>query len=203
MPTPQLQLDAASTAVVFIECQNGVIGADGALPELAAAAAPRVPAMAELARGARAAGALVVHLTYAPALNNRSSNRAPVMFGHVLPLMQDWNLDHPATQVVDEIGVAESDLVMPRHSGLSPTYRTELFPILRNAGCSTVVLAGVSLNIAVPVVAAQAVDEGFPTVVARDAVAGTPVEHAQSMLRHTVAHIARLATVAEILQALG
>lgn len=203
MPRPPLELDPATTALLIIETQEGVVGRSSTLPDIAVAAAPILPRIAALANGMRNAGAQVVHLTYVPALGNRSSNRAPVMFQAVLPLMQTWQPDGPEAQPVQEVGVGDGDLVLPRHSGLSPTYNTEIFPMLRNAGYTTVVLAGVSLNIAVPLVAAQATDENFTAIVATDAVAGTPAEHAESILRNTIAFIARLASVDAVLAALG
>jgi nicotinamidase-related amidase len=198
VPKAPLRLDASSTALVVIECQNGVVGSTSVLPDLAAAAAPVLPAIGRMVEQARNAGARVVHLTYVPALDNRSSNRRPTLFGAILDLMGDWTADHPATQVVDEIGVAPQDLVLPRHSGLSPTHSTELFKLLRNADVQTIIVAGVSLNIAIPVVCTEAVDEGFSVVVARDTVVGTPAEHAEGILRYTLPFIARITTADEV-----
>jgi nicotinamidase-related amidase len=196
-------LAPSSTAVLFIECQIGIIGPESVLPELAAAAAPILPALGRLAAGFRRAGGLVVHLTYVPVLGNRSSNRVPRLFGKIMPAMQDWTPTHRATQVIDEIGRHEDDLLFMRHSGMSPTAHTELFPVLRNAGYTRVVVAGVSLNIAVPVVVTHAADEGFPSVIPRDAVAGTPAEHGESMLRHTLNALSTITTTDEVLIALG
>jgi nicotinamidase-related amidase len=194
-------LTGATTALVLIECQNGIVGEGSVLPELAEAAAPILPVLGRLADGVRAVGGLVVHLTYVPMLGNRSSNRKPVLFDHVLKLMQDWTPVHPATQVVDAIGTDPRDLVLPRHSGMSPTYNTELFAVLRNAGFDTVIVGGVSLNVAIPVVATQAADEGFTVLVPVDGVAGTPSDHAASMLRYTIAFLAHLARADEIVAA--
>jgi nicotinamidase-related amidase len=196
-------LTPSTTALLLVECQNGIIGPDSVLPDLAAAAAPIRPQLGRLADGFRRAGGLVVHLTYVPALGNRSSNRVPRLFGHVLPLMQDWTPTHRATQPVDEVGVHPGDLLLPRHSGMSPTANTELFPLLRNAGYHDVVVAGVSLNIAVPVVVTHAADEGFRSLIARDAVAGTPVEHGESMLAHTLSALSTITTTDAVLAALG
>lgn len=193
---------STTTALILIECQNGIVGRESALPELAKAAAPILPVLGRLAHGVREQGGRVFHLTYVPALENRSSNRKPVLFGHVLPLMRDWTPSHPAAQPVDEIGVDPRDIVMLRNSGMSPTAHTELFPVLRNAGFTTVILGGVSLNVAIPIVATQATDEGFTVLVPRDGVAGTPEEYGQSILRYTVSVLARVTTADEILAAL-
>ena len=186
-------------AVLFVECQNGLLGERSVLPAIVDAARPLLPAMSRLARGAREAGHLVVHLTYAPAAGNRSSNRRAPLFRGLLPQLDDWETDSDAVAVVPEIGVGPGDLVLTRHSGVSPTYGTETFKMLRNVGVRAVVVAGISLNLAIPLVAAQAADEDFDVVVARDAAAGSPPGHAASMLEHTVAYLARLTTVDELL----
>ena len=187
------------TALVLIEFQEGIIGSLSVLPTLAEEAASIVPTLARLVRGAREANVQVVHLLYCPVADNRSSNRKPVMASTVLARQSDWTLDHPAVQVPDEIGIGPNDLVLVRHSGLSPTHGTETFKILRNLGISVVVIAGVSTNIAVPVVSVEAVDEGFSVIVPRDAVAGTPRAHSESMLVNSIAPVAHLTTTEALL----
>lgn len=196
-------MGAETTAVLFVECQNGLLGEDSVLPAIAEAASRAIPAMARLADGARATGARVVHLTYVPAAGNRSLNRRPPLFRGIAGLMDGWQPDDPATRPIDAIGVGPDDLVLPRHTGLSPTYGGETFKLLRNIGIRTIVVAGISLNIAIPVVATEAVDEDFDVVIPRDAVAGSPPEHAESVLRHTLPFIARLTTVDELLTTWG
>jgi nicotinamidase-related amidase len=46
---------------------------------------------------------------------------------------------------------------------------------------------------------AGATDENFAVTVATDASVGTPREHHESMLKHSLAFIARLGTVDEVL----
>ena len=53
----------------------------------------------------------------------------------------------PAVQPPAEIGVDPGDLVVPRHHGLGPMGGTELDPILRNLGITTIVGVGVSVNV--------------------------------------------------------
>jgi nicotinamidase-related amidase len=193
----------ATTAVLFVECQNGLLGEQSVMRALADGARPQIAAMGRLARGARAAGARVVHLTYAPLAGNRSSNQRPPLFGRLLPSLAEWHPQHEAVQPIPEIGVGPDDLVLQRHTGLSPTYGTETYKLLRNIGMETIVFAGISVNIAIPVAATEAADEDFAVVVASDAVAGTPDEHVTSMLRHTLPFIATLHTVDELLAGWG
>jgi nicotinamidase-related amidase len=70
-----------------------------------------------------------------------------------------------------------------------------------NLGVRMVVLAGVSLNVAIPVAMSELADEGFSVAVARDTVAGTPAEHAESMMRHTLRFLAAITTADQVIAA--
>jgi nicotinamidase-related amidase len=190
--------DPRRTALLFVECQRGVIGDLSVLPALAEAAQPALAAMARLATGARRAGVQVAHLTYLPLAGGRSaSQRSPLM--RATASTAAWRDDDAALDIVPEIGVGPDDLVLPRHQGISPVHRTEVLTVLRNMGLEEVVVAGVSTNLAVPLVAVGAADEDFGVTVATDATVGTPEEHHMSMLRHSLAFVARLATIDELL----
>lgn len=78
---------------------------------------------------------------------------------------------HPETAGPD-------DLVVARHHRLYPTVDTELLPVLASLGVRSVVLAGVSLNLARPFAAGHMSQMGYRVVVPRDAVAGTPAVYA-------------------------
>ena len=201
MPLPELILEPDRTALVIVECQNGVVGPDSALPDLAAAAAPILPVIGRLARAARKAGVRVVHLTYEPVFDGRSANQNTPLQKGIHATTSGWTAEDAGTAIVDEIGVDPADLVLPRHSGMSPTHSTELFALLRNLGVRTVVLAGVSLNVAIPVAAVELADEGFSVAVARETVAGTPAEHAESMMRYTLRFLATITTADEVISA--
>jgi len=190
--------DPRTTALLFIECQRGVVGDLSVLPALAEAAAPVLPTMGRLAAGAREHGVQVAHLTYFPLAGGRSeSKRAPLM--RATTASRDWHPAHPAYEIVPEVGVGPDDLLLPRHQGISPVHNTEVLPILRNMGIDEVVVAGVSTNLAVPLVAVGAADENFAVTVPTDAVVGTPAEHHASMLRYCLAFVARLATTDQLL----
>jgi len=190
--------DPRTTAVLFVECQRGVIGDLSVLPTLAEAARPALAAMARLAAGARTAGVQVVHLTYLPLAGGRSaSQRSPLM--RATTSTAAWRDTDAALDIVPELGLGPDDLVLPRHQGISPVHRTEVLAILRNMGMDEVVVAGVSTNLAVPLVAVGAADEDFGVTVATDATVGTPAEHHASMLRHSLAFVARLASTDELL----
>ncbi|MEY2571665.1 MAG: hypothetical protein QOE63_2015 [Acidimicrobiaceae bacterium] len=194
-----MTLEPATTAVVFVEAQNGLLGPDSKMKSLAVPARAAIPNMGRLAHGARAAGVQVVHLTFVPAAGTRSSNRRAPLNQRLLDSLADWTPDSDAVQPIPEIGVGPDDLVLARHTGISPTHGTETFKLLRNMGIETIVLAGISANIAIPVAATEAGDEDFDVIVARDAVGGAPAEHVESMMNHTLPFVATLLTVDQLL----
>jgi nicotinamidase-related amidase len=191
-------LESDTTALLFVECQRGVIGDLSVLPALAESARPVVAAMGRLAAGARAADVPVVHLTYVPGAGGRTANRRSRLM-RATTATAEWDDQHPAAQVVPEIGVEPGDLVLPRHQGVSPVHRTEVLAVLRNMGIEHVVIAGVSTNLAVLLVAVGAADEDFAVTIPTDATVGTPPEHHESVLAHSLAFVGRLATVDQLL----
>ena len=91
--------DPARTALVMIECQRGVVGDLSVLPDLAAAAGPVLETIGRLAREARRAGVTVVHLTYAPLAEGRSTNlRSPVT--RATASTSSWGPERPGAEVV-------------------------------------------------------------------------------------------------------
>jgi nicotinamidase-related amidase len=188
--------DPATTAVVVVECQRGVLGEESMLPDLARDSQHIVPAIARLLDAARSAGVTVAHATFEGVLGATSRGTAP-LWRAVSGSTADWRPGHPGTEVLPEL-LGADDLVLPRHHGLSPTWKTELLPVLRNRGIRTLVLVGVSLNVALLLTAAEAEAEGFTVVVPRDAVAGTPREYGEQVLRGSMAMLARITTVADL-----
>ena len=184
----------AHTAVVTSEVQRGVVGEGSVLPELAAAAEPVLQNIGRLVKGARAAGVRVVHCTASRRADGFGSNRNARLF----MAMKGSQL---APTVVPEVGVDESDLVLTRYHGLSPMGNTDLDPILRNAGVTTIVATGVSVNVAVTNLAFDAVNAGYQVVIPRDAVAGLPADYVEAVFANTLSLVATLTTTDEVLAA--
>ena len=186
------------TAVVTSEIQNGVVGDDAALPELAAAARPMLPAVARLVRSARSAGVEVVHGTFERRVDGKGANTNARLFHGVDKSPVKLLPGSPATQVVAEVGVMPTDLVIPRTHGLNPMAGTELDPVLRNLGVSTIVVAGVSVNVAIPNLVMDAVNRGYNVVLPRDAVCGVPAAYADAVIDNTLSLLATVTTVDEL-----
>jgi nicotinamidase-related amidase len=75
--------------------------------------------------------------------------------------------------------------------------------MLRAEDVTTVVVAGVSLNVAVPNLVFELGHRAYHVVVVRDAVAGYPVEYGEQVLKHTLRMVATLATTDEVLAVWG
>ena len=189
--------DRANVAVLCVECQNGVLGADSVLPALADHCRGLVTDLRRLLDAARAAGVQVVHATYAGALGGHPVGTAR-LWRTLAPATADWEPGSSPTQVISEL-LDSTDLVLPRHHGLFPTIDSELLPVLQGIGVKTVVLAGVSLNLALPYTAGHLTQAGFRLVVPRDAVGGTPRQYAEQVLTHTIAVLGRLTTIDELI----
>jgi nicotinamidase-related amidase len=193
--TPQVE-DLAATAVVCVECQNGVLGPDSVLPALAADSAGLVANLRRLLDGARERGVRVVHATYEGSLGGEPTGTAR-LWRALGPATAAWAPGRVETQVLPEL-LAPTDMVLPRHHGLFPTLDTELLPVLKGLGVRTVVLTGVSLNLALPTTAGHTTQAGFRLVVPRDAVGGTPTDYANGVLDNTIAVLGRITTVDEL-----
>lgn len=193
-PTPW---NPDTTAVVCIECQNGVLGPDSVLPALAADSSDLVGNVRRLLDGAREFGARVVHATYEGSLGGRPSGTAR-LWRALAPATAGWAPGTVETSVIPEL-LIDDDLVLPRHHGLFPTLDSELLPVLKGFGVTTVVLVGVSLNLAITHSAGHLTQAGFELIVPRDAVGGTPADYAQQVLNNTVSVLGRVTTVDELI----
>jgi nicotinamidase-related amidase len=196
-------IDPSHTALVTQEVQRGVVGDLSALPDLAAAARPVIPNIARLVRAARKAGVPVVHCTAERRADGRGANTNARLFQYMARAETKLLPGSPAAEVVPEIGIADSDLVLPRIHGLSPFQGTELDFVLRNLGARTLVGVGVSVNVAIQNLAFDAVNACYQVVIPRDAVAGWPREYVEMVFANTLGAIATLTTTDEVARAWG
>jgi nicotinamidase-related amidase len=191
--------DPATTAILLCECQEGIIGESSVLPELAAATAPLRAGIGEFTAAARRAGAQVVHATVASLPGGRGFKPTSVLMGSLRPKLANWVSGHPCTMPIPEVGLDPSDWIMPRHHGLAPTQHTELMRCLANAGITTVVVAGVSTNVAIPTVTNDLANNGFAVVIPADLVAGTDSAYTQQMFQHTLRMLATISSGTDLM----
>ncbi|MFF9344061.1 cysteine hydrolase [Streptomyces sp. NPDC014773] len=189
--------------LLTVECQQGVVGADSALPELAAVAR-KSGALANVARlvdAAHQAGVQVVHAVAERRPDGRGSSGNARLFRVAARLPVQQHSGSTAVRVAEPIQVADEDLVVRRLHGLSPLAGTDVDALLRNLGCRTLVVTGVSANVAVPNAVFDAVNLGYTVVVPQDAIAGVPADYTPAMIRNTLALVATIATTDDLLTA--
>ncbi len=197
-------VDPARTAVVTSECQNGVVGAGSALPELAAAARETViPNGARLLASARSAGVAVVHCVAGRRPDDRGSNRNARLFAAMLKSPVRLDVGTSAAAVIDEYDAQPSDFVLSRIHGLNPMAGTDLDPILRTLGVTTIVAVGVSVNVAITNFVMDAVNAGYQVVLPRDAVAGVPPSYAEAVIDNTLALLTTVVRTDDLVAAWG
>ncbi|MGW1809368.1 cysteine hydrolase [Streptomyces sp. NPDC002078] len=194
-------LDPVSTVLLTVECQQGVVGPDSALPELAreARSSGALRNVARLVAAAHETGVQVVHAIAERRPDGRGASRNARLFRAAERLPVQQLSGSTAVRVAPPIEVAEEDLVVRRLHGLSPIHGTDVDALLRNLGCRTLIVTGVSANVAIPNAVFDAVNLGYTAVVPADAVAGVPAEYTPAMIRHTLALVATVSTTDEVL----
>ena len=201
-------IDPASTAVLTMELQRGVVGPDAMMQALAGqvAAAGTVRAAADVCDAARDAGARVVHCV----VHTRADGAGGAVNCRILGLADKLRREQgiaptlagsDGARLVPELGEDPRDLVAVRGHGLTPFTATSLDQTLRNLGVTTVVATGVSVNVGVMGLCLSAVDLGYQVVLVRDAVAGVPAAYAESVIEHSLSMVATVVTASELLEA--
>lgn len=191
-------------ALLVSECQHGVVApGGGGFPGLIEQVAVRgiLPRIATLAGAFRRAGLPVFHLTIA-----HRPDFADVKPNSLLAALARKHRSvvagTAAAAIVQELAPESTDFVMERSSGLIGLYGTALDPVLRRMGVETLVLAGVSTNVAVTGCAMAAADLGYHTVIAEDCIAASdPLVH-RTIVEHQLRMVARIGTADEIAAAL-
>lgn len=197
-PVPLL---GPGAAVVTMELERGVVGDLATLTELRDAAHARgtLDACGALAAAARSADVPVLHciaqwrsdrrgtVLNAPLTRALSRNPGQILAGT------------DAVELIPELGDTGGDLRSVRHHGLTPFTGTDLDALLRSLGVQRVIACGVSLNVGVLGLCLSAADLGYRVVVPTDAVVGVPADYGDAVLTNTLAMVATLTTVDELL----
>ncbi|MEU6867344.1 cysteine hydrolase [Streptomyces sp. NPDC046876] len=204
-PLREPDADPATTALLTVECQSGVVGEESALPELAKEARDsgmlaRVAALVDAAHGA---GVQVLHAVAERRPDGLGANANARLFRAAGRLPVRQLSGSPAVQVAAPVEVAPQDLVVRRLHGLSPIAGTDVDALLRNLGIRTLVVAGVSANVAVPNAVFDAVNLGYRVVVPADAIAGVPASYTAEVVRHCLALVAEVTTTEALVRRWG
>lgn len=196
-------LDPRHTALITVEFQKGVVGSLSRLPALADAVRETGIAtrLGTLARAARKAKVPVLH-----GIIHRRADWGGVYNNCLLMAsgrksttpMHDGA---PAAELMDELEVAPTDYRVARYHGVSIFHDTEMDSILRSLGVKTVVLTGVSVNVALQGSTIEAINRGYQVVLPKDGIAGVPMEYAAQVMEHSLRVLATLTTCEAIANA--
>jgi nicotinamidase-related amidase len=183
------------SALVISECQNGITNSAYETSPLIDQVDQRgiIPKIDALAGAFRSAGLPVVHVTIAAppgfvgfrvncALAARLAKTGKLVTGT------------PYAAVHDDLPLQDGDIVVERMHGMAPFTGTELDAVLRGHDVDTVVLAGVSTNIALPGAATEAIALGYEVVLVEDCTAGGTAESHQAQITF---HLPLLTTISD------
>jgi nicotinamidase-related amidase len=189
----ELTLDAKKTALVVIDLQRGIL----ALPAAPYSGAEVVGRAAALCRAAREAGSVVVLVRVTPSADRGDALRSvvdlPLSSAHQPP--PDW------ADLAPELDIQPSDIVITKRQW-GAFYGTELDLQLRRRGVDTMVLCGISANIAIESTARDAYERAYNLIVVEDAIAARTAEEHAFVMKTVFPRIGRVRRTSELLAAL-
>jgi len=188
-----LQLDPATTALVLVDLQRGIV----AMPTAPHGAADVVRRAAALAQCARACGMLVV-------LVHVDTGPDGVLFPAVLADLQRPRLVMPpgASDIVAELGPEPGDVVVTKHQP-NAFYATDLEVQLARRRIGTLVLGGISTNIGVEATARAAHERGYNQIFVHDAMTAREPDLHEHAVTRFFPTIGRVRSADEVLAALA
>lgn len=187
-------------ALIISECQRGILDADRSVSSgLAEQAASRgiVPRIAALADHFRQRRLPVVHC-----IIEHRPDQAGMLPNSYLGVMalrsHSMAAGTPDVEIPPEIGPRPSDFVSTRSTGLTAFYGTDLDATLRLNAVRTLILVGVSTNLALPGLAVEAVNRGYDVVLAEDCTAGSSAQTHEFLVANQLALTARISRAEEV-----
>ncbi|GAA1970294.1 cysteine hydrolase [Nocardioides panacihumi] len=195
----------AAPALVISECQRGILDAGRSVSSgLAHEAATRgiVERIGELARQFRARGLPVVHCT----IEHRPDQLGMVpnsYLGTMALRSRSMTAGTEDVEIPAALGPEPSDIVSSRATGLTAFYGTDLDAMLRLNGVRTLVLTGVSTNVALPGLAVEAVNRGYDVVLVEDCTAGASAQAHEFFIQNQIRLLARVATAEDVVARLS
>jgi len=189
-----LTIDAKKSAIVVIDLQHGIVGADTA-PYSGAAVVEKA---AGLCRAMRAAGGTVVLVRVTPSADGRDALRPLTDVPALTPAKRpaDW------AELVPGLDRQASDIVITKRQW-GAFYGTELDLQLRRRGVDTIILCGITTNIGVETTARDAYDRGYHQIFVEDATSARAADEHAFVMRTVFPRIGRVRTTEEVLAALG
>lgn len=192
-------------ALIVNECQVGILDPKYAMfPALARQVEERgmVANIAALAAAFRAKGLPVL---FTPAILRR--DMADKMVNTLISAMSvkagRMVAGNVETNYMPGLEPTEADFEIQRGSGLIAFHGTTLDLTLRRLQVQTVVVTGVSTNVAIPGLVMAATDHGYHAVVPEDCIAGSDPETHRTIVDQQLRMLATITTKDEVIAALG
>lgn len=201
------RLDADRAALCLVEMQNDIvhesnIGRGGLGDVLAAAVQARgvVDRLARLLAAARRRGMPVLYVNVANKPGFPRPNAPIYRLAARRPLLVEgtWG-----AQVHERLAPQPADFVLERTVGVDGSYGTQLYPVLRMLGRTTLLVTGVSTNIAVEGIVRASVNRGFDVVVVEDCCASYPEAWHRFSIENIMPLLATVTSSAAVLEALA
>jgi nicotinamidase-related amidase len=202
-----LVLDVDRAALCVVEMQNDIVhesnvGKRGLRGVLAEAVQRRgvIPRLRDVLAAARrrALPVLYVNVANKPGFP-RPNARIYRLAGREPALVEGtWG-----AEIHEVLAARPEDFVLTRTVSVDGSYGTQLYPVLRMLRRSTLVLAGVSTNMAVEGIARASVNRGFDVVVIEDCCASYPEEWHRFSVDNIMPLLATVTTAEAVIAALG
>lgn len=200
-----LALDPGRTALIVQDMQNDVIGERGAFADTGApqhAASQDVVAnVVRLADAARRAGLAVIHIHYvvepgAAGLRQNAPLFRAIKEGDAL-VRGSWG-----AAPVEGVEPREGDHVIEKLR-MNGFFQTRLDILLRGLGIDTLVISGCYTNLSIEHTARHGADAGYEVVIASDGTSTTSDDWQRAALEYAITNVGRVASVDEVIAALG
>jgi nicotinamidase-related amidase len=191
-------------ALLISECQIGIVDPEVAGSPLSHQVKERdtLRKIAAFAEVCRAHDVPVVHCTIVP----RKDFKGFIVNSALASMLKKGGIMHagdPRSGIHPIVAPHPDDIISERCHGMSAFHGTELEPILRGLGVQTVLLAGVSTNIALPGIALEATNRGFEAVLVEDCTAGGTAETHQVQITMHLPLLATISNAADVSAALA
>jgi nicotinamidase-related amidase len=202
-----LQLDADRAALCIVEMQNDMVHESniekrGIRGVLAAQVKNRdvIPKLQAVMAAVRACHMPILYINFClkpgfprpNTLLHRRAQREPTL------VEGTWGV-----QIHEALAARPEDFVLERTVGIDGSYGTQLYPVLRQLRRTTMLMAGVSTNLAVEGIVRASVNRGFEMVVIEDCCASYPDEWHRFSVENILPLIATVTASDAVIRALG
>lgn len=191
-------------ALIVNECQIGILDPRYAIfPALAEQVAAR-DMVANIARLVSAFRARSTPIFFTPALQRAdlADNQVNTLIAAVSRKSARMVLGMEEAKYMPGLEPIDSDFVVPRTAGLIAFHGTNLDLTLRRLGIQTVVITGVSTNVAIPGLTMAATDLGYHVVIPEDCIAGSDPQAHNVIVEQQLRMLATITTGEQVTAAI-